>query len=123
MFVGIPAVLPHIKTGRLRAIGVTGLKRNALFPELPTVAESALPGYEIIGWEGFFAPLGTPREIINRLNTVINEILATPEMRELWSSKGVDFVPNAPEQFAAKVRDDYENTGRIIKAAGIKPES
>ena len=122
MFVGVPAVLPHIRNGRLRAVGVTGAKRNALLPEVPTVAESALPGYEINGWEGFFAPLGTPREIVNRVNALVHDILSTPEMRELWASKGVDFIPNTPEQFAARVRDDYENIGRIIKAAGIKPE-
>jgi len=122
MFVGIPAVMTHIKSGRLRAVGTTGLKRNALFPDLPTVAESALPGYEIVGWEGFFAPIGTPREIVNRVNAMVNDILQTPEMRELWASKGVDFVPNTVEQFTARVRDDYENTGKLIKAAGIKAE-
>jgi tripartite-type tricarboxylate transporter receptor subunit TctC len=122
MFVGIPAVMTHIKSGRLRAVGVTGTKRNPLMPDVPTVAESALPGYEIVGWEGFFAPIGTPREIVNRVNAMVNEILQTPEMRELWASKGVDFVPNTVEQFAARVRDDYDNTGKLIKAAGIKPE-
>ncbi len=122
MFVGIPAVLPHVKTGRLRALGVTGLKRSALLPEVPTVAESALPGYEINGWEGFLAPLGTPPEIVARLNVAITEILAAPEMRNLWASKGVEFLPNTPEQFAAKIRQDYESTGRLLKAAGIKPE-
>ena len=122
MFVGIPAVMPHIKSGRLRAIGVTGPKRNPLLPDVQTVAESALPGYEVIGWEGVFAPLGTSREIVHRVNAMINEILMTPEMRELWASKGVDFIPNTAEQFAAKVREDYENVGRLIKAAGIKAE-
>jgi len=122
MFVGLPAVMPHIKSGRLRAIGVTGPKRNPLLPDVQTVAESALPGYEVIGWEGVFAPLGTSREIVNRVNAMINEILMTPEMRELWASKGVDFIPNTAEQFAAKVREDYENVGRLIKAAGIKAE-
>jgi len=122
MFVGLPAVMPHIKSGRLRAIGVTGPKRNPLLPDVQTVAESALPGYEVIGWEGVFAPLGTSREIVHRINAMINEILMTPEMRELWASKGVDFIPNTAEQFAAKVREDYENVGRLIKAAGIKAE-
>ena len=79
-------------------------------------------GYEVIGWEGVFAPLGTSREIVHRVNAMINEILMTPEMRELWASKGVDFIPNTAEQFAAKVREDYENVGRLIKAAGIKAE-
>ena len=122
MFVGLPAVMPHIKSGRLRAVGVTGPKRNPLLPDVQTVAESALPGYEVIGWEGVFAPLGTSREIVHRVNAMINEILMTPEMRELWASKGVDFIPNTAEQFAVKVREDYENVGRLIKAAGIKAE-
>ena len=122
MFVGLSAVMPHIKSGRLRAVGVTGPKRNPLLPDVQTVAESALPGYEVIGWEGVFAPLGTSREIIHRFNAMINEILMTPEMRELWASKGVDFIPNTAEQFAVKVREDYENVGRLIKAAGIKAE-
>ncbi len=122
MFVGLSAVMPHIKSGRLRAVGVTGPKRNPLLPDVQTVAESALPGYEVIGWEGVFAPLGTSREIIHRVNAMINEILMTPEMRELWASKGVDFIPNTAEQFAVKVREDYENVGRLIKAAGIKAE-
>ena len=122
MFVGLPAVMPHIKSGRLRAVGVTGPKRNPLLPDVQTVAESALPGYEVIGWEGVFAPLGTSREIVHRVNAMINEILMTPEMRELWASKGVDFIPTTAEQFAAKVREDYENVGRLIKAAGIKAE-
>jgi tripartite-type tricarboxylate transporter receptor subunit TctC len=122
MFVGIPAVLPHIKSGRLRAVGVTGLKRHALLPDVPSVSESALPGYEITGWEGFFAPLGTPREIVDRLNALVNEILATPDMRSLWASKGVEFNPNTPEQFAVRVRADYENTGKLIKAAAIQAE-
>ena len=122
MFVGLSAVMPHIKSGRLRAVGVTGPKRNPLLPDVQTVAESALPGYEVIGWEGVFAPLGTSREIVHRVNAMINEILMTPEMRELWASKGVDFIPNTAEQFAVKVREDYENGGRLIKAAGIKAE-
>ena len=122
MFVGLSAVMPHIKSGRLRALGVTGPKRNPLLPDVQTVAESALPGYEVIGWEGVFAPLGTSREIVHRVNAMINEILMTPEMRELWASKGVDFIPNTAEQFAVKVREDYENVGRLIKAAGIKAE-
>ena len=122
MFVGVPAVLPYIKAGRLRAVGFTGLKRNPLLPDVPTIAESALPGFEINGWEGFFAPIGTPREIVNRINSLVNEILAMPDMRELWAHKGVEFIPNTQEQFAARVRNDYENIGRIIKAAGIKAE-
>ena len=122
MFIPPTSAVQHIQSGRVRALAYTGKARWSVLPDVPTVAESALPGYEIVGWEGFFAPIGTPREIVNRVNAMVNEILQTPEMRELWASKGVDFVPNTVEQFAARVRDDYENTGKLIKAAGIKAE-
>lgn len=122
MVIGLNAVMPFIKSGRLRALGVTSTRRSTLLPDVPTIAEAGLPDYELNGWEGMFAPARTPREIVARLNSTIANILATPEMKELWTGKGVEFIPNTPEQFAAKVRDDYEKTGRLIKAAGIKLE-
>ena len=122
MFIGLNAVMPFIKAGRLRALGVTSTRRSTLLPDVPTIAEAALPGYELNGWEGMFAPAKTPREIVARLNATIANVLATPEVKELWTGKGVEFIPNTPEQFAAKVREDYEKTGKIIKAAGIKPD-
>ena len=123
MFIHVPVVLQYIRSGRLRALGVTGLKRNPLVPELPTISEAALPGYEIVGWEGVFAPSGTPREIIARLSSSIAAFLATAEMKEAWTAKAVEFVPNTPEQFAAKIRDEFDKTAALVKAVGIKPES
>jgi len=122
MFVHVFPVHEYIKAGRLRAIGVTGSKRNPLLPDVQTIAESALKGYEISGSEGVYAPAGTPREIVMKLNATIAAIMGTPEMKDLWKTKAVEFVPNTPEQFAAKTREDYEKTGALIKAAGIKPE-
>jgi tripartite-type tricarboxylate transporter receptor subunit TctC len=122
MFIGLNAVMPFIKAGRLRPLGVTSTRRSTLLPEVPTIAEAGLPGYELNGWEGMLAPAKTPREIIARLNSTIASILVTPEMKEMWVAKGVEFTPNTPEQFAAKIREDYENTGKLIKAAGIKPD-
>jgi len=122
MVIGLNAVMPFIKAGRLRPLGVTSTRRSTLLPDVPTIAEAGLPGYELNGWEGVFAPARTPREIVTKLNSTIANILATPEMKEMWAGKGVEFIPNIPEQFAAKVRDDYERTGRLIKAAGIKPD-
>ena len=122
MFVHVPTVQEYIRSGRLRALAVTGTKRNPLLPGVATIDESALKGYELSGYEGMFAPAGTPREIIVKLNQTIAAVLATPEMKEQWTAKAVEFVPNTPEQFAAKTREDYDNTAVLIKAAGIKPE-
>jgi tripartite-type tricarboxylate transporter receptor subunit TctC len=122
MFVHIPAVQQYIRNGRLRALGLTGTKRSALLPEVPTIAEAALPGYDITGSEGVLAPAGTPREIIVKVNAAVAAILATQELKDAWASKGVEFSPNTPEQYAAKLRDEYEKTGVVIKAAGIKPD-
>ena len=122
MFVHIPAVLQYIRNGRLRALGLTGTKRSALLPDTPTIAEAALPGYDITGSEGILAAAGTPRDIVLKLNTAVAAILNTQELKDLWASKGVAFSMNTPEQYSAKLRDEYEKTAVVIKAAGIKPE-
>jgi tripartite-type tricarboxylate transporter receptor subunit TctC len=122
MFGLIPVLLPHIHVGRLRPLGVSGLRRNALLPDTPTVAESAIPGFEIDSWEGLFAPPGTPREIVSRIHSTLTAALGTQESRDLWASKGVEFVPLSSEQFAAKVRSDYDKSTRLIKIAGVKQE-
>jgi len=122
MFVHVPTVKGHIDAGRLRALAMTGTRRSALLPQVPTIAESGLKAYEISGIEGIFAPIGTPREIVARLNSVVGGALSTPEMKASWASKGIEFVPNTPEQFAAKVQFDYDKTAALIKAADIRPE-
>jgi tripartite-type tricarboxylate transporter receptor subunit TctC len=122
MFVHVPTVKGHIDAGRLRALAMTGTRRSALLPQVPTIAESGLKAYEISGIEGVFAPIGTPREIVARLNSVVGGALSTPEMKASWASKGIEFVPNTPEQFAAKVQFDCDKTAALIKAADIRPE-
>ena len=122
MFYSLAIANPQIRAGKLRAIAVTGLKRDPLQPNVPTVDESGLKGYEITGWHGFFAPAGTPREVIDRVNATVAKILGTPEIRELWASQGMEVVTNTPEQFSKRMRADYEKYGRIVKAVGIQPE-
>ena len=122
MFVHVPTVRSHIESGRLRALATTGTSRHALLPAVPTVAESGVKAYEISGIEGVFAPAGTAREVIARLNTAIGHVLASAELKSNWASKGIDFVANTPEQFAQRVRADYERTTALIRAAGIRPE-
>lgn len=112
-------VKPLLDTGRIRAIGVTGPRRIAALPNVPTIAESGLPGYESVGWHGWLAPAGTPKEIIAQLNAAIRKALATPEIKTLWNSQGVDVVDTTPEQFGARMRADYDKYGRLIKGLGL----
>jgi tripartite-type tricarboxylate transporter receptor subunit TctC len=122
LFYTLAVAQPQINAGKVRAIAVTSLTRDPTQPKLPTVDEAGLKGYEIVGWHGFFAPSGTPREIVDRVNSTVGKILATREMRELWTSQGMQVVTNTPEQFAQRIRADYEKYGRVIKAVGIQPE-
>jgi tripartite-type tricarboxylate transporter receptor subunit TctC len=122
MFYSLAIANPQIKAGKLRAIAVTGRKRDPLQPGVPTVDESGLKGYEITGWHGFLAPAGTPPDVIDRLNAAIAKILGTPEIRELWTSQGMEVVTNTPAEFAQRIRADFEKYGRIVKTVGIKPE-
>lgn len=122
MFVHVATVKPYIDSGRLRALAMTGTRRNPLLPDVPTIAESGLKTYEISGLEGIFAPAGTPRDLVAKLNTAIGSALATLEMKAAWAAKAVEFVPNTPGEFAAKIREDYDKTAALIKAANIKPE-
>jgi tripartite-type tricarboxylate transporter receptor subunit TctC len=122
MFYTLSVTLPHIKARQLRPLAVTGAKRSAVLPEVPTVAESGLPGYETTGWAGVVAPAKTPPELVQRHYATIAKVLAMPAMVQLYQSQGVDVVASTPEQFAQKIRADYEKYGRVIRAAGIGPE-
>jgi tripartite-type tricarboxylate transporter receptor subunit TctC len=122
MFYSLAVVLPQVRAGRLRAIAVTGLTRDPLLPEVPTVAESGLPKYEIGGWHGLFAPAGTPNAVVAQLNAAVARILGTVEIKTLWTSQGMGIVSGGPDAFAALVKSDYEKYGALIRSAGIKPE-
>jgi tripartite-type tricarboxylate transporter receptor subunit TctC len=122
MWDSLGVVRPYVQAGKLRVVGTTGPRRAAALPDVPTLEESGLPGYRITGWHGIFGPPGLPREIVMTLNTTIAKILATPEMKELWATLAMEIVPNTPDQFAARVRADYEGYGKLIKAIGLKPQ-
>ncbi|HSQ04099.1 MAG TPA: tripartite tricarboxylate transporter substrate binding protein [Burkholderiales bacterium] len=116
----LAVVKPQMDAGKLRAIGVTGSRRAAALPKVPTIAESGLPGYEMVGWHGIFAPAATPKEIVVRLNGLIGKILGTPEIKSLWNTQGMEIVPSTPEQFAARLRSDYDRYEKLIKSSGIR---
>jgi tripartite-type tricarboxylate transporter receptor subunit TctC len=120
MWDSLAVVMPQMRAGKLHAIGVTGTRRAAALPDVPAIADSGLPGYEMIGWHGIFAPAGTPREIVDKLNGAVARILATADIKELWNTQAMEIAPSTPEQFAARLRFDYDRYGKLIKSSGIK---
>lgn len=121
-FGGISGTLPPIGMNKIRPLAVTSLKRSSQLPQIPTVSEAALPGYDITTWFGLLAPAGTPREIVNKLNSVIVGIVNETEMKNYLIGQGVDPVTNTPDQFAAYIKNEVPKFAKIVKAAGITPE-
>lgn len=114
--------LPHVKTGRLRAIAVTTAKRTAFAPQLPTIAESGLEGYEISAWQGILAPAGTPKEIVGRMSSEIGRILRQPDVVERLTAEGAEPVASTPEAFGEYLRAELARWSRIGREAGIRIE-
>ena len=119
-FVSLPAALPHIKAGKLTALGVSGPQRSAVAPEVPTISESGLAGYELENWYGVLAPAGTPREIVNKLNAEIVKILQTQDVKERLNSQGFEIRTSTPEQFAAYLKSEIVKWAKIVKESGAK---
>jgi tripartite-type tricarboxylate transporter receptor subunit TctC len=114
--------LPHVKSGRLRALAVTGSQRSALMPELPTIAESGLPGYAVTAWFGLLAPAATPVDIVTRVSAEVQKGFKTAQMKERFSSMGADPVGNSPAQFAAFLKSEMTKWAQLVKTAGIHGE-
>ena len=112
--------IPHIKSGRLRALAVTTTHRIGAAPDVPTVAESGLAGYEVVLWHGLVGPKGLPRAIVDRINAEANQILKVKEMDTLLATDGVAAAGGTPEQFAATIKSDIERWGKVVKQAGVK---
>jgi tripartite-type tricarboxylate transporter receptor subunit TctC len=122
MFLALGLVHPHVKKGALRLIAVTGADRDPLEPGVPTIAQSGIPGYEASGWHGIVGPAGIPADIVTRLNTTLVRIMATQEIRDVWATQGMKVVANSPQEFATRMKQDYEKYGKLIRNAGIKPQ-
>jgi tripartite-type tricarboxylate transporter receptor subunit TctC len=112
----------HVKAGKIRALGVTTAKRSSLAPELPTIAEAGLPGFEANNWNGVVVPAKTPRPIINRLNKEFAAALSLPDIKAFLFNQGLDAAPSSPEAFAAYIKSETAKWAKVIKAAGIKVE-
>ena len=118
----ISSLIPHVRSGRLRGIGVTSAQRVAIAPEIPTIMESGLPGYETVQWSGLLAPAGTPREIITRLHKETVAVLRTPAATEQLARDGSIVVAGTPEQFGELLSSEVAKWARVAKAAGIQPQ-
>lgn len=120
MLADLAVIQPHASTGRLRVIGVTGSKRSGAAKDIPTIAESGLPGYELSPWFGVVAPAGVPKEIVSRLNAVIGDSLKSADMLQRLGVLGYEPLGGTPEQFAATIKTDIAKYAKIVKDAGIK---
>jgi tripartite-type tricarboxylate transporter receptor subunit TctC len=120
MFDTLLSAMPHIKSGRLKALAVTSAKRSASAPELPTVAESGVPGYEAVAWSGLLAPAHTPPEIVAKLNTEINVILGQPDVQKRFLNDGAEPVGGSPEQFSTHISSEVQKWATVAKLSGAK---
>ena len=123
IFDNMPSALPHIKGGKLRALGVTGLKRSPALPDVPTISEAGagtpLSGYDSLSWSGFAVPAGTPRDVVQRLNRETAVILLAPDMRQKLAEQGADAIGGPPETFAEHVRKEREKWGKLVRDRSI----
>jgi tripartite-type tricarboxylate transporter receptor subunit TctC len=122
IFDTVTAIRPHVKSGALRGIAVTTPKRSSAFPELPTIAESGLAGYDASTWGGILAPAGTPSDAVNKLNGAINAALKLDDVRARLVSAGIEIQGGTPAEFGAVIKAEIDKWGRIVKEAGIQPE-
>jgi len=121
-FDNAPNVLPHVKAGKLRALAVSTAARSPLAPELPTIAESGVPGFDVEVWFGIVAPAGTPRDVVAQLNAEINRALALPEVRRRFAEQGVRTIGGTPEQFGAYLHGQIARWAKVVRDTGVRIE-
>ena len=122
MFDAIPTMTEHIKGGKVKALATTGKARSATLPDVPTMAEAGVPGYEATLWLGLMAPKGTPAAVVNRLNTEVSKITSNPETRRAWLAQGTTAMTMGVDEFTRYMNDDITKWARVVKISGAKPE-
>jgi len=118
--IGIEAVVPHMPSGKLRALAITGKTRSAMLPELPTVVEAGVPGYEFTSWNGVLAPAATPANTINLLNEQITRAIRAPDLAERFAKEGTEVIASTPAQFAAHIKSELQRWAKVVKEMGLK---
>lgn len=122
VFDPIPTSLAQVKSGRIKALAITSAKRSALMPELPTIAESGLPGFEVVAWFGLYAPAATPKDVVTKLNADVTRALQLPDVREKFASLGAESMPMSTDQFAVYLRAEIAKFAKAIKESGATAE-
>ena len=122
MFDAITTMAPNVQAGKLKALGTSGRARSNVLPDVPTVSEAGVPGYEAVIWLGIMAPAGTPKPIVDKLNAEIRRIVALPEVKGAWEKQGAVAMSMAPDEFARFMREDIDKWARIVKVSGAKPD-
>ena len=122
MFSDMSSSVSFVRAGSLRPLAVTTKARSQLFPDLPTISEAAVEGYDLAPWTGLFAPAGTPKLVAERLNREVNAVLALPEVKERFATLGIEETPMTPDAFAAYVRSEVAKWSRLEKEVGLEPD-
>jgi tripartite-type tricarboxylate transporter receptor subunit TctC len=120
MIDAITTTAPTVQEGQVRALGTTGLKRSSVLPDVPTIAEAGVPGYEATIWLGIMAPAGTPATVVDKLNSEVNKVLELPATREAWAKQGAEPLVMTPAEFDKYLRGDIDKWAKVIHTAGIK---
>jgi tripartite-type tricarboxylate transporter receptor subunit TctC len=121
-FLGVVAVVPHVKSGKMRALALTATKRSAVLPDLPTIAEAGVPGYEFASWYGVLAPAGTPAPRITKLHDILVRSLRSPDLAGRMATEGADIIAGSPQQFAAYLKTELTKWARVVKDSGLRVE-
>jgi tripartite-type tricarboxylate transporter receptor subunit TctC len=122
MFDAIPTMAPNVEAGKVRALGTSGKVRSSVLPDVPTISEAAVPGYEAVIWLGIMAPAGTPQPIVDKLNAEINRAVNAPEMKAAWAKQGAVSMSMSTAEFDRYLREDIEKWARVVKISGAKPD-
>ena len=122
MFDAVPTMQQNIATGKLKALGTSGKVRSAVLPDVPTMAEAGVPGYESTIWLGLMAPAGTPRAVVNKLNAEVNRIVSRPDVKAEWAKQGAAPMNMSVDEFTQYLRDDIEKWARVVKLSGAKAD-
>jgi tripartite-type tricarboxylate transporter receptor subunit TctC len=122
MFDAITTMASNVKAGQVRALGTSALKRSTVMPEVPTIAEAGVPGYESTIWLGIMAPAGTPKPIVDKLNAAINKAISRPDVKAAWDKQGAVPMAMSPAEFDTYLRKDIEKWAKVVKDAGIKAQ-